>query len=71
VTRIEGTVALVTGGNRGLGEAQVPELPARGASRVYAAARDPGPVDAVDPTRQVKAGLAGAVAALYRQPAAS
>ncbi|TDD64562.1 SDR family NAD(P)-dependent oxidoreductase [Jiangella aurantiaca] len=41
MTRIEGTVALVTGGNRGLGKALVDELFARGAAKVYAAARDP------------------------------
>jgi NAD(P)-dependent dehydrogenase (short-subunit alcohol dehydrogenase family) len=49
VTRIEGTVALVTGGNRGLGRALVDALLARGASRVYAAARDPRSVVADDP----------------------
>lgn len=37
--KIEGSVALVTGANRGLGRALVQELLARGASRVYAAAR--------------------------------
>lgn len=41
MTRIEGAVALVTGGNRGLGKALVDELFARGAQKVYAAARDP------------------------------
>ncbi|TDC47943.1 SDR family NAD(P)-dependent oxidoreductase [Jiangella ureilytica] len=41
MTRIEGTVALVTGGNRGLGKALVDALLARGAAKVYAAARDP------------------------------
>lgn len=49
MTRIEGTVALVTGGNRGLGRSLVDALLARGASRVYAAARDPLTVAADDP----------------------
>jgi NAD(P)-dependent dehydrogenase (short-subunit alcohol dehydrogenase family) len=40
-TPIEGAVALVTGGNRGLGKALVAELLARGASKVYASARNP------------------------------
>ena len=39
--KIADTVALVTGANRGLGRALVAELLARGARRVYAAARDP------------------------------
>src|ERR1700759_3960189 len=38
--RIEGSVALVTGANRGLGRALVTVLVAAGASKVYAAARD-------------------------------
>lgn len=37
---IEGSVALVTGANRGIGLAFVDELLARGAAKVYAAARD-------------------------------
>jgi NAD(P)-dependent dehydrogenase (short-subunit alcohol dehydrogenase family) len=41
---IEGSVALVTGANRGLGLAFARELLARGARKVYAAARDPGSV---------------------------
>jgi NAD(P)-dependent dehydrogenase (short-subunit alcohol dehydrogenase family) len=45
--KIEGTVALVTGANRGLGRAFVQDLLARGASRVYAAAR--GGVEHADP----------------------
>ena len=44
--RIEGSVALVTGANRGLGAAYASELVRRGAARVYGAARDPGAVTA-------------------------
>ena len=40
--KIEGRTALVTGANRGVGAALVDELIARGAGRVYAAARNPG-----------------------------
>ncbi|MEV5850439.1 SDR family oxidoreductase [Streptomyces sp. NPDC051985] len=39
--KIENAVVLVTGGNRGLGKAFVTEALARGARKVYAAARDP------------------------------
>lgn len=39
--KIEGSVALVTGANRGLGLAFAQGLLARGASKVYAAVRDP------------------------------
>ncbi|MFF3444854.1 SDR family oxidoreductase [Streptosporangium sp. NPDC002721] len=39
--RINGSVALVTGSNRGLGERFVQELRERGASKIYAAARNP------------------------------
>jgi NAD(P)-dependent dehydrogenase (short-subunit alcohol dehydrogenase family) len=42
--QIEGSTALVTGANRGLGRHFAAELLARGA-RVYAAARNPGSVD--------------------------
>ena len=41
---IKGTTALVTGANRGLGEAFARALLAAGASKVYAAARDPSAV---------------------------
>jgi NAD(P)-dependent dehydrogenase (short-subunit alcohol dehydrogenase family) len=42
--QIEGAVALVTGGNRGLGEQIVKALLERGAAKVYAAARNPDSV---------------------------
>jgi NAD(P)-dependent dehydrogenase (short-subunit alcohol dehydrogenase family) len=38
--RIEGTIALVTGANRGIGKAFVEALLERGATKVYAAVRD-------------------------------
>ncbi|QHA08712.1 SDR family NAD(P)-dependent oxidoreductase [Streptomyces broussonetiae] len=41
MTSIKDSVALVTGGSRGLGRALVEELYARGAAKVYATARDP------------------------------
>ena len=40
--RVEGAVALVTGGNRGIGEALVRELLVMGAAKVYAGCREPG-----------------------------
>jgi len=43
--KINGTVALVTGANRGLGLAFAKALLAAGASKVYAGARDPSRVD--------------------------
>ncbi len=45
--RIDGSVALVTGANRGLGRAFARELVARGAAKVYGAARHPDTV--IDP----------------------
>ena len=42
---MEGTIALVTGGQRGLGKAFVEELLARGATKVYATARKSAPSD--------------------------
>jgi NAD(P)-dependent dehydrogenase (short-subunit alcohol dehydrogenase family) len=42
--KIEGSVALVTGANRGLGLAYAKALLAAGASKVYAGARDPASV---------------------------
>jgi NAD(P)-dependent dehydrogenase (short-subunit alcohol dehydrogenase family) len=41
---ISGSIALVTGANRGLGRAFARELVRRGAAKVYGAARDPGKV---------------------------
>jgi NAD(P)-dependent dehydrogenase (short-subunit alcohol dehydrogenase family) len=52
--QIKDSVALVTGANRGIGRAFVEALLERGASRVYAAARDVTSLDAVtrlDPKR--------------------
>ena len=42
--RVSGSVALVTGANRGLGRVLAAELLARGATTVYAAAREPAAV---------------------------
>ena len=42
--KIGGSVALVTGANRGLGQVYVRELVRRGAAKVYGAARDPAAV---------------------------
>lgn len=46
---IDGITALVTGANRGLGEAFTQALLDRGAAKVYAGARDPGTVRLSDP----------------------
>jgi NAD(P)-dependent dehydrogenase (short-subunit alcohol dehydrogenase family) len=43
MVNIEGSTAVVTGGQRGLGKAIVDELLARGAAKVYATARAPKP----------------------------
>ena len=42
---IEGSIALVTGGNRGIGRTFVEELRRRGAAKVYAAVRRPEALD--------------------------
>ncbi|KAA1397792.1 SDR family oxidoreductase [Aeromicrobium ginsengisoli] len=49
MTTIEGSSVLVTGANRGLGSHFVAQLLERGASRVYATARDPLKIDLNDP----------------------
>src|SRR5262249_10935603 len=49
IMKIEGSVALVTGANRGLGKALVSALVEAGAARVYAAARDAAKVPAAGP----------------------
>ena len=46
---VEGSTAIVTGANRGLGKAIVAELLSRGVAEVYAGARDPEKVQATDP----------------------
>ncbi|MFY7065907.1 SDR family oxidoreductase [Nocardiopsis changdeensis] len=46
---VTGSVALVTGANRGIGRRFVDELLARGAAKVYAAARRPETVEVRDP----------------------
>jgi NAD(P)-dependent dehydrogenase (short-subunit alcohol dehydrogenase family) len=42
---ISGSIALVTGGQRGIGKAFADELLARGAAKVYVTAREPKPTD--------------------------
>ena len=46
---LEGQVVLVTGANRGLGREFVEQLLARGAAKVYAAARQPDSITSADP----------------------
>jgi len=47
--KLRGSIALVTGSNRGLGKALVSALLDAGAAKVYAAARDPRKVVSTDP----------------------
>jgi NAD(P)-dependent dehydrogenase (short-subunit alcohol dehydrogenase family) len=66
MTEIKGAVAFVTGGSRGIGKALVGELYGRGASKVYATARDPRTVthpDAVPVALEVTDPAAVAAAA--------
>lgn len=51
--KIEGTIALVTGANRGIGRALTEALLARGARKVYAAARKPEALRALQNERLV------------------
>ena len=50
-TTISGKSVLVTGANRGLGQALVDEALRRGASRVYAASRQPLPTRMIESRR--------------------
>lgn len=50
---IAGSIALVTGANRGIGRRFVDELLARGAAKVYATARRPELVEITDPRVEV------------------
>ncbi len=47
---IKGSIALVTGANRGIGRAFARALIGRGAAKVYAAVRDPATVNDQDLT---------------------
>ena len=70
MTTIEGSVALVTGGSRGIGRALVTTLYERGAKKVYATARDPRTVthpDAVPLALEVSDAASVAAAAEQAQ----
>jgi NAD(P)-dependent dehydrogenase (short-subunit alcohol dehydrogenase family) len=49
MTSLADQTVLVTGANRGMGREYVAQLLDRGVTKVYAAARDPRTIDAVDP----------------------
>ena len=49
MTELENQIVLVTGASRGMGRHYVDQLLARGASKVYAAARDPLTIEVSDP----------------------
>jgi len=51
--RIEGTIAIVTGANRGLGRALSEALLSRGVKKLYAAARDPNALSTLRDVRLV------------------
>jgi NAD(P)-dependent dehydrogenase (short-subunit alcohol dehydrogenase family) len=71
--KIEGSVALVTGANRGLGKAHVEALRAAGAAKVYAGAREPFDVtdSRVIPSRRTKGARASDRGSTWRSDVAS
>ena len=78
-TRIEGSVALVTGANRGIGLAITEALLERGAAKVYATARDPKTLEALHerygsrlvPLRRYGSSRVGSVRCITRVPTSS
>lgn len=49
MTTLDGQTVLVTGANRGMGREYVTQLLSRGATKIYAAARDPQAIEVTDP----------------------